>query len=400
MVHIHNDNIPLLGYRFLAIKLSKSQDASERLSLINTFLDELEHKAKSGIHLKMKLVFPIVLQKITTPDEAHFIRDRLEKLRERRNQRLLNIYPVCSDEFTLEPDFLDASFGTQKTPLFGPDTPIFTFGSCFAHNIAIHLHELKYKVNPFKLSEDLNSPFSNALMMEIAASPDAENIVHWWLDRLVYAEDMQAVVKREMRHLNVLRKAVESAQVMIVTLGNVLDHHLTNAIELPVALNARVVPKFFRSTSLEDVESQTKVVGAFSKAGGVFRMGTFDETIGAIRAMHDALRKINPHAAIIYTLSPVPIDSAIGLAGAHNAVEIDCLSKSTLRTAIGQLIPGWTNTYYFPAFEIVRWFGGMLMVPQFGDEDANARHVSERILKSVYAFFIRRHAIVEFPSQK
>lgn len=262
---------------------------------------------------------------------------------------------------------------------------------------------LGYNVSRFSVPEDVNSPFSNALMLEMATSPDIERIVVWWLEQVVAQSPSEAMrepaflrklVEQEMAQLSALKKAISQAKVLVFTLGNILDHHLHPTIPVPVPLTTRVAPKFFRATSSHDtdVEKRGGVVSALTRIGTVFRLGTYQETKQAIDTMHRALMKTNPNLSIVYTLSPIPIDNVLGVVGVFpGSVEVDCASKSTLRAAIGELIPTWENAYYFPSYEIVRWLGCMRNAPAFGEETSSARLVSESLLTSIYAMFIRRH---------
>src|SRR4030095_15183101 len=99
----------------------------------------------------------------------------------------------------------------------------------------------------------------------------------------------------------------------------------------------------------------------------------------------------------ILTLSPVPLDSAIGIKKTmpYGAIELDCISKSTLRAALHEVVSQVAATdrklHYFPSYEIVRWIGPMLAEPTFGAEDASSRHVSSHVLDGVYAYFIRKY---------
>lgn len=393
-------NSALYIYRGLATGLGEQKDPEARGAIINGFLLDLGQKAKSADYFRLKLVLPATLKMLLTAPERELIEGRLAQLRERRNQRLLNVYPCCSDEYVMGPVFLASCFGEQREALFNLETPIFTYGSCFASNIANHLFSTGYKARLFDLAEELNSPFSNAAMFEIALSQNAEEIIEWWLRRLFKLDHLDAtgingLVQSEVQWLGKVRSAISESKLLIVTLGNILDHHLDASFKAPFSLGVRVVPKFFRTIKhFHGPAQQADLNEAFSKSDSVFRAATFEETKSALAGMHALLRSMNPEASIVYTLSPVPIENVMGAVKGFRgvgAVEVDCISKSTLRAAIAELISGWDNTHYFPAYEIVRWLGPMLPQQLFGEEDANARHVGDKILDAVYAFFIQRH---------
>jgi hypothetical protein len=203
---------------------------------------------------------------------------------------------------------------------------------------------------------------------------------------------------KENEKLDQLTASIRDADFVIVTAGNVFDFFIDPPTD-DVAPEIPVAPKFLRSSNTEDMELRNSVAAALKGAGAKFRMANFAETAASLRALHTAIRKINPQAHFLFTLSPVPIDSAIGVEaeGGLAAMELDCVSKSTLRTALHELLGEWAKTdprvYYFPSFEIVRWIGAMLPIPIFGNEDAAARHVSADILNAVYGHFLSRFGV-------
>ena len=123
------------------------------------------------------------------------------------------------------------------------------------------------------------------------------------------------------------------------------------------------------------------------------RMSTFSETKSHIKNIHKFVRKLAPKATLIFTVSPVPIDSVLGITDPLNlnAIEIDCISKSTIRTALYEVMNSSEiikddNLFYLPSYEIVKWVAPVTGLPIFGNEDAASRHVSNDILNSVCEF--------------
>ena len=69
----------------------------------------------------------------------------------------------------------------------------------------------------------------------------------------------------------------------------------------------------------------------------------------------------------------------------------DCVSKSTLRVAIHELLAeGHANLHYWPSFEIVRWLGSHIEEALFG-EDGNTRHVNRKTVRLILESFIRHY---------
>ena len=106
----------------------------------------------------------------------------------------------------------------------------------------------------------------------------------------------------------------------------------------------------------------------------------------AINEQIEMLRTLNPNASICFTLSPVPLNvSFVG----YDAITGDCISKSTLRIAIQNVIQRQQNknVSYFPSFEIVRWLAPMYEQP-FGKDDGSMAHVNDSLIEDIVHSFI------------
>ncbi|MDE3037455.1 MAG: GSCFA domain-containing protein [Pseudomonadota bacterium] len=196
----------------------------------------------------------------------------------------------------------------------------------------------------------------------------------------------------ELRKLEHLYAALKSCEFLIVTCGNVLDYFMPQ-LSAEYEVGPAVAPKFLAISSNEDIILRSHLTGKLKEAGAVFRVGRYVEVGQAVDSLYAAIRAINPSAVLLLTLSPVPIDSAIGLRQKLSAVEIDCISKSMLRVALQELMEKHASDaklFYFPSFEIVRWVGACMNGAIFGGEDAASRHVSQTILNGVYDYFIHK----------
>jgi hypothetical protein len=396
-------DVPRFVYRRLLHELRAAQAQDQRKAAIDGCLAEIKANGTKGDFVKMKWVVPAYLRAELTGAELAQLDAELGQRRARRNPRYREVYPHCADEFVLDPSFFDATLASRAAPAISRQTEIITLGSCFARNIAVYLKSNGYRADVFPLAEDLNSPLSNAKMLSVAtASPEARRAyLEKWMRILLPTESDASIAKhaaKESEKLDQLTQSIRAADFVIVTAGNVFDFFIAPddgdvAPEIPVA------PKFLRSSNTEDMELRNSVSTALKGAGAKFRMANFAETAASLRALHAAIRQINPNAHFLFTLSPVPIDSAIGVEGTSGqaSMELDCVSKSTLRTALHELLAEWSKTdtkvYYFPSFEIVRWIGAMLPIPIFGHEDAAARHVSADILNAVYGHFLSKFGV-------
>lgn len=402
---------PRFLYRNLADGLDQAERSggpAARKALLDSIGSQVAGLKAKGDWLKMKWCLPPALAaKLTEPELAQ-LDAALANRRERRNDRLLEVFPHCSDEFTIDTAFLDAAFGATRSPRFNRQTAIRTLGSCFAHNIAQYLEAQGYQARSFRQAEDLNSPFSNAKMLAICAAdePVQRAYIERWIDAL-YPPEMingrDALIDHELKRLQDLAGFIRASDVLIVTFGNIIDYFLP-ADRVSGEPGPAVAPKFFAVSEQEDVELRAYLTARMKEQGAEFRLGSPDETAAALASQHAALRHLNPTAHIFYTLSPVPIDSALGLTNPlkRGAVELDCISKSSLRVALAQFMEAAgsgpaadASLEYFPSFEIVRWIAPNGQVPVFGNEDAASRHVSQAVLSGIYRYFITRYATPE-----
>lgn len=88
----------------------------------------------------------------------------------------------------------------------------------------------------------------------------------------------------------------------------------------------------------------------------VFRLSTVAENEANLLETVRLIRTVNEGAPIVLTLSPVPLKATFrGI----SCIQADCVSKSTLRVAIDQVMSRrLPAVYYWPSFEVVRWLGG------------------------------------------
>jgi hypothetical protein len=392
-------DLPRFLYRNLLLALN---EPAQRQAALDAFVETVKALKPTGDWLKLKWCLSPRLAEQLSPAELAQVNAALEARRGKRNERYLEVFPHCSDEFSFEPEFLDAAFGATRYGLVTRETQIFTMGSCFAQNIAGYLAGRDFKVSPFAQAEDLNSPFSNAKMLAICTAGVAfqRAYVEHWVKTLYpqsHAADFPTIVNNEIARLTQLANMICAADVIIITCVNILDYFMTHE-GMADEPGPKVAPKFFSISNSEDLDLAHYLTSQMKTAGAEFRLGSFAETVTALNAQHEALRSLNPDAQLIYTLSPVPIDSAIGAKTSHKmgAIEFDCISKSSLRTALAGFFEQWhadPNLHYFPSFEIVRWIGSCTDGAAFGNEDAASRHVSQGVLSGVYRYFLHKYCV-------
>lgn len=243
-------------------------------------------------------------------------------------------------------------------PFLTPSSVVLTTGSCFARNITLSLEKLGVAARHIEQLEDISNTYANRYFFEWLAGQRTE-----------YAELFEQAFPSQAA--SELRDLLRVADVLVFSLG--------------------VAPCFFDRTSgrfiltlgvNHSIALQSETVD--------FRTTTVEENVENLRRIDEIVFRINPQARFILTLSPVPLKATFGRG---SAIVADCLSKSTLRVA-GEAFLASTKlrSFYWPSFEMVRWFGGYASYSVFGKEDGNPRHVNADLVDDILGCFIERFA--------
>lgn len=285
------------------------------------------------------------------------------------------IYPTRRSR--LRPEVLDPP---ERIPLVDYETPIVSIGSCFASRIKVRLRDRGYNYvqtsdspaarptsaawgtvfNAFCVEQEFRrasrgfAPAEESwLVAGRLASPYRKN-VEWG-----GPEDR---ARERARHEKESREALEAAEVLIVTLG------LT---EVWYSLRDRSV--FY----------QVPPAGVFDAGRHAFRNSSVDENVLALRRALAAFRDINSDAAVVMTVSPVPLRATFRKD--VGAVAANVHSKSTLVVAAREVAGSKPRVFYFPSFELVT---NVLPNPFKSDN----RHVTPATEAEVMALFDRTYS--------
>ncbi|THD62163.1 GSCFA domain-containing protein [Phenylobacterium sp.] len=386
-------SLPRLAYRRLAKGVQETPD--RRAELLAAAAAELN--GAPGDLRKMKFVLPDYLRRLLTAEEAANLEAGIAA-RHAQAQRLKMAFPHASDEFSLKSEFLGTVLDLSGGPSLRGGGRFFTIGSCFARNIAKYLTSRGYEAQAFQMAEDLNSPISNAVILDLLQRPEAERggLIADWVGRLFPEADAaqhSAAAEGLLRQIGELAVSLATADCVVMTLGNLVDFFSADG-DASQPLLERVFPKFVAVTAIENLESAANAAARLKRLGAVLRLATHDEAEEAIGLCVAGVRSVTS-APLVITLSPVPVDNVMGLAGPlRSAIEIDAVSKGRLRSALDEAWPALEAAHaplaYYPSFEIVRWIAPMVTTPIFGREDGAARHVSASILDAVCGLFVDR----------
>jgi hypothetical protein len=165
------------------------------------------------------------------------------------------------------------------------------------------------------------------------------------------------------QHLAAVREGVETATVLVFTLG------LTEAWRSSV--DGAVYPA-----------CPGTIAGEFDPERHEFHNFSASEVTDDLRAICDRLHNVNPDLRLILTVSPVPL---VATATDSHVVVATTQSKAILRVAAGEIAEERSNVAYFPAYEIV---SGPQAPHDFYEEDR--REVSSRAVEAVMSALLSK----------
>jgi len=239
-----------------------------------------------------------------------------------------------------------------KTRYDAKTTKAFTFGSCFAVNIAHALRESGINVSNALIEEDVNSTFANRYLMQYVA----EGNVNRFTDRIheYFGEPIRESILNNIR----------ASDIVIMTVG--------------------VAPCFFDANG--EFYFRTKAAEDKSILNHVrMRTTTVSENIENIDRIIESIYQINPAAQIVVTLSPGPL---AGTTEMSSPILADCVSKSVLRAVLHEVLSIQQDVIYWPSFEIVKWLGSHLPFKLFSQDDGHSRHVSHWVIDMIMKLFV------------
>lgn len=248
---------------------------------------------------------------------------------------------------------------TPVTPILDQTSIIRTQGSCFAENLHNAILQWGFQSRHLSFAEVVNSPLANRVFYDRVAGRGAVPF-HPTHGKL-FPDDL----------LEQIRVNLVNEDLIVFTVGLAGCWH--------------------------DVEGKIPTIDAdpTNLSDASFKWMSVSENAEQLLNILDILHDLNSKLHVVLTLSPVPLNRAFGQA---SAVVADCLSKSTLRVAISEVMStARPNVSYWPSFEIVRWLGSHLP-PVFGGDDGLSRHVSKDLVDVIIKLFMKYYAGTEVES--
>lgn len=268
-------------------------------------------------------------------------------------------------------------------------TPIASMGSCFAREIRKVLLDRGYAYiteethSPYAVHasaawERLYNTFSIRQVFEYTFSewqPD----LRWWVcpvsgqtqdpyRRVILYDSIEAAEQDFERHRTHSRRAIEKAEVLIITLG------LTEIWQDRIDGSVICIPG-----------------GPYVKEGGDmsryrFRVSRYGENLENLERVHAILTEHNPACRLLITVSPVHLWATFR--SDADVITASCNSKSTLRAVADEFSSRYDNVFYFPAFEMATIYRPMMNRPIFSEGKENF-HVNAETVQFIMEQFFR-----------
>ncbi len=265
-------------------------------------------------------------------------------------------------------------------------TPIASLGSCFAREIKRRLTQRGYNY----VTEETHHPasihasaawervYNTFCMRQIFEytfeewQPD----LRWWIApesrkvqdpyrRIILYDDLEAAEEDFERHQEHSRKALQDAEVLILTLGLTeiwQDRKDGSVISLPSG------PYVNEGGNMDRYE---------------FRVSRYGENLANLERIQAIMARHNPGCKLLITISPVNLWATFRKD--LDVISASCNSKSTLRAVADEFVARHDNVFYFPAFEMATIYQPLSGLTQFADGRENY-HVNKPTVK-----FIMRH---------
>ena len=113
------------------------------------------------------------------------------------------------------------------------------------------------------------------------------------------------------------------------------------------------------------------------------------ELSNCLTNIYSCLRKLNPDAKIIFTLSPIPCEGVLG--SKLSSIEFNSISKSLGRIGLQEFLSSCSsiNCDYFPSYEIITSLAPAISSTPFTWTDP--RHPPEALIDLVMKVFFERY---------
>ena len=269
-------------------------------------------------------------------------------------------------------------FAYESKGIIGKNTKMFGIGSCFAENVVKYISSKGVKANFFPG----NSRFYDILSVKQVFEHLFDNKTYkkkdmWktsngrWRHPFRHPGKVYKTLDslwKEDRQINDLaKKYILSADVIAITIGG---SELWRNPNTKLGYTTIPFPDVFNDQMPNIAEGYTL---------------TFQEHLDCLDFIYKTIRRVNPKAELIFTVSPHRMTFTVS---EKDVVQATCQGKSTIRTAVGEFTDRIKeNASYFHSYEIVEY----AEYPELF-YDSDFRHVNRFAIEVVMNEFIRLFA--------
>lgn len=260
-------------------------------------------------------------------------------------------------------NYFDLDDISSHQAILSPNFKYATAGSCFAQHISRHLRGkgatcLDLEMAPVGLSKEEATAFGyNQFSCRYGNIYTTRQLYQLFLEsegRLSHGDDIWC---KDGRFYDALRPSVDPvgyARPEYVRAQR--EIHLQNVSKLwrnfDVFVFTLGLTECWASREFGSVypTAPGTVAGCFdSNKYELINLG-YEQIYGDLDAFWQELKRINPAAKLLLTVSPVPLTAT---ASDNHVLIATTYSKSVLRTVAGEFVKKTPDTYYFPSFEII-----------------------------------------------
>lgn len=269
-----------------------------------------------------------------------------------------------------------------------PETRIASMGSCFAREIRKVLLSEGYAY----ITEETDNPKSVHASAAWERTYNTYSIrqifeytfeqwqpdLRWWVSpesktvqdpyrRIILYESINEAERDFARHKEFSRKALQSAEVLILTLG------LVEIWQDKVDGSVICLPS-----------------GPYPKEGGNmnryrFKVSRFQENMNNLERIYEIMTRHMPECKLLLTVSPVHLWATFRRD--LDILSATCNSKSTLRCVVDEFVSRYENVFYFPAFEMATIYQPILGKTWLAEGKENFHVNRETVLFIMKHFF-------------
>lgn len=280
---------------------------------------------------------------------------KLGRADRRRSSPPLEVAEVENTDFALKA-FIFKEFKAQAADK-DVSGSFFTFGSCFARNVARAMSAAGLAVDSFWVGEEVNTTFSNLNLLRFILGEPTEHGDY-------YATILQG------QDIGRLRASLKSADNVVYTLG--------------------VAPAFFAGDGRYIPHHPGNLRALIRDKDAEYRFSTVEENVRELRLMEELLTQHSHARNVFLTVSPVPL--AASLLSSSASVD-DSESKAILRAAAGIVCRERPERFtYYPSFEAFRWLPCFQDRSAFGADDGSFRHANTHLVENVVSIFLESTA--------